>query len=1419
MINSFLNQVATNLNPRRSIKTRLGWLLGIIVFAGSLFAGLIIAQTSSNQLETDIGHSFADLAYQMTDKLDRGMFERYHDIQILSTLEPLRNPDIPILQKRELLEKLQASYSEYAWIGVTNKQGKVLASTNKLLEGKDVNSRPWFKQAQHSPYIGDVHEAKLLAKLLPNTTEEPLRFVDISVPIIDSQGNYQGVLGVHLSWTWAQEIRESLLGWLWQSRQIEMLILNQKGEILLAPPKFPLTKNLGKQPSVKAALQGQNNYLVENWSDGKAYITGFNRSRGYRQYQGLGWIVLVRQPVNIAFAPIQTLQRNLFFWSFVGAIILAELVWLVTDWIINPILAIASAADTICQGNTYVKLPTFKGNDEIAQLSKTLKHLICQLQQREQHYRTLVDNFPNGAVFLFDHDLRYTLVGGNGLAAVGLSKKLIEGKKLGESLPLETIKILEPIYLDALAGGESTFEIPFANHTYLVNALPIKNEQGEILCGMAMTQDITSRKRTELSLLKLKDELEIKVEERTADLTNANQQLQQEILVRRFVEQQLHENQVCLKLINSISNQLIKGKSTSAAIECTITTLSKHFKNWRVFYSIIDEQGISTIMRLIEPSGMSTVKRLVTDLTIAPNYLATLRRKKPIITVDITTDPKVTPLADTWRERATQAMLEVPLHHSEGLVGLLSFNCTTPHQWTAYEIATLIKVADYLSSVLREAQAQQKRAQAEIAMRESEERYRQLVEHSPETILVCSEGKIVYINPAGCRLLNATSPEMLLEIPLLERIHPDYQTAVQERIDLLMRHGQVLPLAERQMICCNGDIIDVETTLAPIIHLDKPAAQFVIRDITERKQAQQELQQSEMLMRSLHQVATAPKLSIPERFGQLLAMGCRHFKLDFGFLGAIEGNNFKVIAVQSPDGSIAVGELIELNLIYCQETIKRENPLCFQNATESEWCNHRDYAGFNMETYIGMKLIVSDRVYGTLCFTSRRPAKKPFSSVDIELIKLMAQWVGSEIERAKAAAALEQLRHQNELILNSAGEGICGINRQGSITFVNPAAAKMLGYQVKELLNQSICRQFFSFKEQHKPLTLSESFLYPVLKNGIVQHFKEQKFWRKDGSSFSVECVATPMRERKPTVNQHKTNQAFFDTFLPASSFIPEPGSEIVGVVITFKDITERQAIERMKNEFISVVSHELRTPLTAIRGSLGLMASGVLNSQPDKEKRMLEIATANTDRLTRLINDILDLERIESGTIQLQPEVCDVAEIIAHSLEGLQLMAQKAGITLVTSPVDAKTLADRDRLIQVFTNLINNAIKFSPPNTTIQISTQPIETTSLPVPQRYLDQQSQLLVKIQDQGRGIPTDKLESIFGRFQQVNASDSRDQGGTGLGLAICRSIVEQHHGYIWAESQLDQGSSFYLTLPLLNDTNLTQATTDSASLPIH
>jgi signal transduction histidine kinase len=222
-----------------------------------------------------------------------------------------------------------------------------------------------------------------------------------------------------------------------------------------------------------------------------------------------------------------------------------------------------------------------------------------------------------------------------------------------------------------------------------------------------------------------------------------------------------------------------------------------------------------------------------------------------------------------------------------------------------------------------------------------------------------------------------------------------------------------------------------------------------------------------------------------------------------------------------------------------------------------------------------------------------------------------------------------------------------------------------------------------------------------------------------------------------------------------------------------------------MKSQFVATVSHELRTPLTAIRGALTLISGGHLGTLMERGQRLLAIAINNTDRLTRLVNDILDLERINSDS-SMQFARCNAGELVLQTVETMRGIAEGHDIRLLVSPGAVDIHADGDRIVQVLTNLIGNAIKFSPAGSTIDVGVRRREREAV--------------FHVRDQGRGIPSEKLELIFARFQQVDASDAREKGGTGLGLAICRSIVEEHEGRIRVQSVEGKGSTFTFTIPV-------------------
>ncbi|HEX5870205.1 MAG TPA: response regulator, partial [Longimicrobium sp.] len=358
-------------------------------------------------------------------------------------------------------------------------------------------------------------------------------------------------------------------------------------------------------------------------------------------------------------------------------------------------------------------------------------------------------------------------------------------------------------------------------------------------------------------------------------------------------------------------------------------------------------------------------------------------------------------------------------------------------------------------------------------------------------------------------------------------------------------------------------------------------------------------------------------------------------------------------------------------------------------------------------------------------------------------------------EKVLARDALARLSRQNELILESAAEGIYGIDPHGYTLFLNPAAARMLGTRPEEVIG----RPFEAVLGMGAGEAGGDGVnaVRATLSTGTPREVKDAHFRRTDGSAFPVEYASTPIVEE----------------------------GQITGAVVSFRDVTERREVDRLKDEFVSVVSHELRTPLTSIRGSLGLLAAGKLGEVPEKGRRMLDIAVQNTDRLVRLINDILDIERIESGRVTMELHPTDAADLAHQAVDVMQAMAEKAGVRLYAWADRQPMEADADRILQVLTNLLSNAIKFSPPGGEVTVN---------------VDREGpEVVFRVRDGGRGIPEDRLESIFERFQQVDSSDAREKGGTGLGLAICRSIVQQHGGRIWVESEPGVGSTFTFTLP--------------------
>lgn len=357
--------------------------------------------------------------------------------------------------------------------------------------------------------------------------------------------------------------------------------------------------------------------------------------------------------------------------------------------------------------------------------------------------------------------------------------------------------------------------------------------------------------------------------------------------------------------------------------------------------------------------------------------------------------------------------------------------------------------------------------------------------------------------------------------------------------------------------------------------------------------------------------------------------------------------------------------------------------------------------------------------------------------------------------RHEALTRLEDVSLRNRAILDSAADAIITLNPSGSIESLNKAATRLYGYSEDELLRRDVGKLFASYPEDGA----IPRFLRQLTDAGFVREIVGQ---RRDGSIFPTDVAVNPM---------HLTD-----------------GIRYVAVI---RDITERKRVEQMKAEFVATVSHELRTPLTSIAGSLGLLAGGAAGELPDRAARLIGIAHTNSERLVRLINDILDIEKIESGNMLFQNVPVSLPVLLAQVEEANRGYADRFGASLEITAEGAETAVarvDPDRLTQVLTNLLSNAIKFSGENGQVSLELTPGEKWHR--------------ITVRDNGPGIDEAFQSRVFEKFAQEDSSNTRQKGGTGLGLAIAREIVTRLGGRISFESSAHVGTAFHVDLPAVH-----------------
>ena len=355
------------------------------------------------------------------------------------------------------------------------------------------------------------------------------------------------------------------------------------------------------------------------------------------------------------------------------------------------------------------------------------------------------------------------------------------------------------------------------------------------------------------------------------------------------------------------------------------------------------------------------------------------------------------------------------------------------------------------------------------------------------------------------------------------------------------------------------------------------------------------------------------------------------------------------------------------------------------------------------------------------------------------------------------AAGLGDVRAQEifRLAVDACPGGVVMIDSGGRIAVVNAEAEHMFGYRSHELIGRSVD---MLVPERLRPQYVRFLQQLDIRPDGRRAGLRQDLFGlRKDGSEFPAEVGLNPLQTRE--------------------------GPMVLGVVV---DISERQQMERLKDEFVSTVSHELRTPLTSIAASLGLLSGAAHLDLPATAKRLITIAHSNSERLVRLINDILDIEKIEAGNVSFDLRRVEVATLVAQTIEANRAWADECGVRLRLDESGAcEVRADPDRLMQVVTNLLSNAIKFSPRAAEVVVS--------------IASRNDRVRVSVRDHGPGIPESFRPRVFEKFAQADATAGRPRGGSGLGLSIVKQIVLRLGGEVGFLDAPGGGTIFYVDLP--------------------
>lgn len=393
------------------------------------------------------------------------------------------------------------------------------------------------------------------------------------------------------------------------------------------------------------------------------------------------------------------------------------------------------------------------------------------------------------------------------------------------------------------------------------------------------------------------------------------------------------------------------------------------------------------------------------------------------------------------------------------------------------------------------------------------------------------------------------------------------------------------------------------------------------------------------------------------------------------------------------------------------------------------------------------------------------------------LLETLAARIAAALQHSWSEPGIPRAEERTRALVDASNDAILMLDPHGAATMINRRAKYFFGIAERDVIGRSPAQLQALFHRIFEDSQAFEDWLTPLLASPSARAVRELRVVRTEPRL--LQCFSAPVLDHR---------------------------EQLLGRMLVFRDITREREVDQMKTDFVSIVSHELRTPLTSIRGALQLVL-GRPQQPPlaERTRDLLAISLKNSERLIRLINDILDVSKIEQGSLQLHRAIIDPADLCRNALQEVETIAAERNITLQMLVPESfpPVSADRDRALQVLTNLISNAIKFSEPG-------QPVEVSAT-------RSSRAIYFAVRDYGRGIAAEDHQRIFDKFHQLDSSLTRQASGTGLGLAICKALVEEQGGRIWVDSALGKGATFTFTLPLAGQAEPPATAPEQASQP--